>query len=65
MRGTAHQLRHWYATELVRAGVNLRIVQTLMRHASLQTTARYTKIDEQQARDALAALPTPREYLVA
>lgn len=65
VRGTAHQLRHWYATELVRAGVNLRIVQTLMRHASLQTTARYTKIDEQQARDALAALPTPREYLVA
>src|SRR5665647_3016717 len=37
--GTAHQLRHWYGTELVHSGVDIRIVQTLMRHADLSTTA--------------------------
>lgn len=34
-----------------------RIVQTLMRHRSLATTARYMKVFEAQQRDALAKLP--------
>lgn len=59
--GTAHSLRHWLATELVRAGVNARIVQTLMRHASLATTAIYVEIDDGQQRAALRTLPTPTE----
>lgn len=56
--GSAHSLRHWHATELVRSGVNARIVQTLMRHASLATTAIYVEVDDDQQRAALRLLPT-------
>lgn len=54
--GKPHQLRHFYGTELVRAGVNLRVVQTLMRHESPATTAIYTEVDFDQLRDGIAAL---------
>lgn len=56
-QGKPHQLRHFYGTELVRAGVNLRIVQTLMRHESPATTAIYTEVDFGQLRDGIATLP--------
>lgn len=59
--GSAHSLRHWLATELVRSGVNARIVQTLMRHASLATTAIYVEVDREQQRAGLLTLPTPAE----
>jgi site-specific recombinase XerD len=49
-RLTGHSLRHSYGTELVRAGVDLRTVQELMRHESLATTQIYTAIDEEQMR---------------
>lgn len=55
--GTAHSLRHWFGTELVRGGANLRVVQELLRHSSLATTAMYTKVDDRQRRAGLAALP--------
>lgn len=55
--GTAHSLRHWYGTELVRAGVDLRTTQTLLRHESLATTAIYTRIDDGQRRAGVARLP--------
>lgn len=42
--GSAHALRHWFGTALVEADVDLRTVQTLMRHQSLSTTAIYTQI---------------------
>ncbi|WP_217182595.1 tyrosine-type recombinase/integrase [Streptomyces sp. AC495_CC817] len=58
--GKPHQLRHFYGTELVRAGVNLRIVQTLMRHESPATTAIYTRVDVDQMRDGIALLALPK-----
>ena len=36
--GSCHSLRHWHATELLRQNVDLRVIQQLMRHASLATT---------------------------
>jgi site-specific recombinase XerD len=54
--GKPHQLRHYYGTQLVRAGVNLRVVQTLMRHESPATTAIYTEVDLDQLRAGIAAL---------
>lgn len=53
---TAHQLRHRFATSLLAAGVDSRIVQTLMRHESLATTGRYLGVTPDQQRAALNTL---------
>lgn len=53
---TAHQLRHFFATSLLEASVDSRIVQTLMRHASLATTGRYLGVTLAQQRQALTGL---------
>lgn len=57
--GGAHRLRHWHGTKLVEEDVNIRIVQTLLRHASLSTTALYTKVSLDQQHDALSTLKRP------
>jgi len=56
---TAHQLRHWYGTKVLRAaGGNLRVAQELLRHSSPAITARYTEVDDTERRSASVALPT-------
>lgn len=56
IEGSIHRCRHTFATELLRAGVNIRVVQTLMRHESLASTMVYTAVDEDERRDAIALL---------
>lgn len=56
--GSGHQLRHWHASALLAAGVDVRVVQTLMRHASLATTAIYARVDPAMQREAVGRLPT-------
>lgn len=53
-----HAARHWHATSLLRAGVDLRKVQLLMRHASLSTTEGYLAVSEHELSAAVMRLPT-------
>lgn len=54
---TAHQLRHFFGTALVRGGVDLRTTQELMRHENLSTTAIYIQVTDEQRRKAINGLP--------
>lgn len=54
--GSGHWLRHWFGTALLEAGVDVRVVQTLLRHQNLATTEIYTKVSDSRRAQGIELL---------
>jgi len=53
MRLSSHKLRHSFATMQIRSGTDIRTLQELLGHASIETTQIYTHIDNKQMKMAM------------
>ena len=57
---TLHALRHSFATHLLERGTDIRVIQALLGHDKLDTTARYTRV----ATGMIANVESPLDLLL-
>lgn len=59
-----HMLRHWFATDMIRRGVNPETVRRQMRHSNINTTMRiYVQVNSYDLEQSVPL--TPKERAVA
>ena len=56
---TVHSLRHTFATHLLESGTDIRVIQALLGHTDLESTARYAQV----ATNLIARTASPFDQL--
>ena len=64
-RVTLHSLRHGFATHLLEDGTDIRIIQALLGHSTLETTAHYTRVSTRNFQQVKSPLDRIDEVRVA
>ena len=60
-----HMLRHWFATDMIRRGVNPETVRRQMRHSNINTTMRiYVQVNSTDLEESVPLTPSERKNAI-